>query len=132
MTSVRTLRPGESMPDGFETGFENMPILSNWVWVSEEEEEFTGILMCGPCHGLVYFMRLCIKPGASKMTALLLLRGMLKDCTKRGYRGFFMHVDPTGEEVNRQLIPLCKRAGGFQINRPQVMLTGSVQRAARF
>ncbi len=127
---VRTLRSSDSFPEGFATGYEQMPVMKNWVWVAEEGDEACGVLMGAPMHGLVYLMRLCVRDNAPKTVAFLLLRTFMRDTLKRGFRGYWVHVDPT--EMDRKMIPLVKRAGGFQLLTPQTMLVGSLERAARF
>jgi len=129
--TVRTLRACDDFPEGFNTGYEKMPVMKNWVWVAESEGEVAGILMAAPMHGLVYLMRLCIRDGAEKTTAFLMLRTFMRETAKRGFKGYWMHIDPTGE-VDRKMIPLVKRAKGFQLMIPQVLLTGSIEAAARF
>ena len=131
MTTVRTLRANEPMPEGFATGYENMPFMPDWVWVAESDGEALGVLMAAPCHGLIYLMRLCIKDDAQRMTAFALLRACMRETNRRGFKGFFMHIDPT-KEIDRRFIPTVKKTGGVQLMIPQVMLVGSIERAARF
>jgi hypothetical protein len=132
MIEVRTLMASDTFPEGFSTGYERMPVMKSWVWVAEEDGDTAGVLMAAPMHGLVYMMRLCIRPGAPRATAVRLLRTCMRDCEKRGFKGYWMHVDPTGEEVNRKMIPIVRRAGGVQLHVPQVLLAGSISAAARF
>ena len=120
----------EPMPEGFNTGFENMPFMPHWVWTAEEDGEALGLLMAAPAHGLIYMMRLCVKKGAPSLTALFLLRGCMREAQKRGFKGFFTHVDPTGE-IDRRVLGTCRKSGGVQMLMPQVMLVGSIEKAAR-
>jgi hypothetical protein len=129
--NVRTLRACDAFPEGLNTGFEQMPVMKSWCWVAEEDNEVAGLLLAAPMHGLVYIMRLCIREGAPPATAFLLLRGFLRDTAERGFKGFLMHIDPTGA-VDRKMIPLVKRAKGIQILIPQVMLVGSIEQARKF
>lgn len=126
---TRTLQEGERMPEGFNTGYENMPLMPDWVWIAENGEP-VGVLLAAPCHGLVYMMRLCMKEGTNPAVAARLIRACMKDCESRGFRGYFFHVS-TMSEVERQLVPIVKKAGGVQIPLPQVMLVGSIERAAK-
>lgn len=128
---VRTLKETDPFPEGFATGYEAMPVMKAWVWVAEKDGEVFGVLMGAPMHGLVYLMRLCIRDGAASATAFLLLRAFMRETTKRGFKGYVMHIDPTGA-VDRKMIPLVKRAGGVQLTLPQTMLVGSTGVAARF
>jgi hypothetical protein len=126
---VRNLREGEAMPEGFYTGYEHMPVMRDWAWVAEGEE-ILAILLAAPCHGLVYFMRLCVKQGAGRITAMALIRGCMRDCEKRGFKGYFFHVSGMSQ-VERSLIPIVRKAGGVQITQPQMMLVGPIDEAAR-
>jgi hypothetical protein len=132
MIEVRTLLASDPFPEGFQTGYEHMPVMKSWVWVAEEDGDTAGVLMAAPMHGLIYLMRICIHEGAPPVTAFRLLRACMRDSAQRGFRGFFMHVDPTGTEAQRKLIPLVKRAKGVQMMIPQIMLVGSLEAAARF
>lgn len=129
MICVRTLRKGEEIPGGFATGYENMPVMTDWAWVAEDGVP-VGVLLAAPCHGLVYMMRLCVKEGASQATATILLRSCMKDCNERGFRGYFFHVSTTNQ-VEMDLIPICRKAGGTQIPLPQVLIVGPINKAAR-
>lgn len=131
MITVRNLREKESMPEGMATGYESMPLMPAWVWVVELDGKPQGVVMAAPCHGMVYMMRLCFKEGSDKAMIPRLLRACMKDCRDRGFRGFFFHADPT-KEMDRKLIPLVKRTGGVQLTVPQVLLAGSIERAAKF
>jgi len=130
MISVRTLREGESIPQGFSTGYEAMPIMADWCWVAENGEP-QGVLLAAPCHGLVYMMRVCTKEGANPATAAILIRACMKDCERRGFKGYFFHVSGI-TQVERDLIPVVRKAGGVQITLPQMMLVGSIAKAAKF
>jgi hypothetical protein len=127
---VRTLKPGEALPAGMNTGYESMPIETNWVWVAEEDGKPVGVLMAAGCHGMVYIMRLCI-PKKSRIAAFLLLRACLRDSQSRGFQGFFFHIDPT-METDRHIMLLCRKAGAKQLMVPQVLMVGSVERARRY
>jgi hypothetical protein len=130
MIRVRTLTKGEALPPGFHTGYELMPIMEDWAWIAENGEP-VGVLLAAPCHGLVYMMRVCVKEGANPATAAILIRACMRDCEKRGVKGYFFHVS-TLSQVERDLIPICRKAGAVQVPIPQVLLVGAVDRAARF
>jgi hypothetical protein len=55
----------------------------------------------------------------------------MRDALEMGFKGYFSYIDPQ-RETERALIPLCKRAEGFQITQLQVPLAGSIEKAARF
>jgi hypothetical protein len=126
---VRNLREGEAMPEGFHTGYEHMPVMRDWVWLAEGEETL-AILLAAPCHGLVYFMRLCVKKGAGRATATILIRACMKECDRRGFKGYFFHVSGASQ-VERSLIPIVRKAGGVQITQPQMMLAGPIDEAVK-
>lgn len=122
----------DQFPVGFDTGYETMPVMKSWVWVAEENQETAGVLLAAPMHGIVYLMVLRVRERAPASTLFLMLRKCMRDCLARGFTGFCLHIDPTGDEAMRKIIPLCKRAGGVQMLQPHVFLVGSVERAARF
>jgi hypothetical protein len=130
MIEVRNLRLNEPIPDGFHTGFEGMPVMCDWVWVAEISGRPAGILLAAPCHGLVYMMRLCVKTGENGAVAAVILRGCMKDCKARGFRGYFFHVS-TLEQVERDLVPIVRKAGGVQLPVPQVLMVGPIEKAAK-
>jgi len=130
MIRVRTLEKGEKLPEGFATGFEAMPVMEDWAWIAEDGGP-VGVILAAPCHGLVYMMRVCVKAGANRAAAAILIRACMRDCDKRGMKGYFFHVS-TMSQVERDLIPICRKAGAVQIPIPQVLLVGAVDRAARF
>ena len=98
------------MPEGFSTGYENMPLQTDWVWVAEKDGKPEGVLMVAPCHGLIYMMRLCAKEDASPMVAVCLLRACMRESKRRGFRGFFTHIDPT-KEMDRRISDLPEVRG---------------------
>lgn len=129
--NVRTLMASDDFPEGFSTGYEQMPVMKSWVWVAEEDNEVVGVLLAAPMHGLVYLMRICIHDGAKPTTAFLLLRTCMRDAVKRGFKGFFMHINPT-EKIGTRMMKLVKRAKGIAMPAPNMMLVGSTETAARF
>lgn len=130
MIAVRTLRPGDPFPQGFNTGYEKMPVMKSWVWIAESNDEVVGVLLAAPMHGLIYIMRLCIRDGAPTSTGVSLFRAFMRDALQRGFKGFLAHIDPTKEPA--RFISMCRRAGGRQLSTPQVLLTGWIEKAARF
>lgn len=131
MIHVRTLREEEDFPAHLETGFENMPVMKSFCWVAEHDGRIIGILMAAPCHGLVFLVRVKIKDKAPIATASLLFRKCVRDCNERGFKGYLTYIDPQ-RESERRMIPICRKAGGFQIQDVQVGLVGSFEKAARY
>jgi hypothetical protein len=104
--------------------------MSDWAWLAESENQPVGILLAAPCHGLVYMMRLCLAE-SNPAVGFLLLRACMRECHKRGFKGYFTHLNPMHASEG-QMIPMCKKAGGFTLTIPQVMIAGSIEKAARF
>lgn len=131
LITVRTLRPNEAMPQHLGTGFEQMAVMNEFVWVAEKEKKIVGILMAAPCHGVVFLVRLRTAEDAPTMTVALLFRKCVKDCLARGLKGYFTYVDPN-LEMERRFIPICRKAGGTQIMSVQVGLVGNLEQAAKY
>jgi hypothetical protein len=129
MLTFRVLRSSDPFPDTLNTGYEKMPVMKNWVWVAEESDETVGILLAAPMHGLVYLMVVRTK-GDDGAIFLGLLRQCFKDCIERGFKAFWMHVDPT--KVESRFIKIVRRMGGTQHVDPQTMLSCELGLAARY
>jgi hypothetical protein len=128
---VRTLKPNEAMPQHLGTGFEQMVVMNDFVWVAEKGGKIIGILMAAPCHGVIFFVRLRTEKDAPPMAVTLLFRKCVRDCQERGFKGYFTYVDPS-IEAERKFIPICRKAGGAQITSLQVGLVGRLGDAARY
>jgi hypothetical protein len=131
MVTVRTLREDEPFPQHLGTGFEAMPVMKSFCWVAEHEGRIVGMLMAAPCHGLAFFVRLRVDKGAPISVTSILFRKCIKDCEKRGLKGYFTFIDPS-LDLERRMISICHRAKGFQIPSMQVGLVGRIEDAARF
>lgn len=128
---VRTLAPGEAMPQHLSTGFEHMAVMNDFVWVAEKDKKIVGILLAAPCHGLIFFVRVRTVEDAPHVTAHLLFRNCVRDSLARGFQGFFTYIDPS-LKAERHFISIVLRAGGIKIESPQVGLVGNLESAARF
>lgn len=131
LITVRTLKPGEAMPQHLDTGFEKMAVMNDFVWVAEKGGKIIGILMAAPCHGVIFFVRVRVEKDAPTMTVALLFRKCVRDCKGRGFKGYFTYIDPS-LETERRFIPICRKAGGTQIASVQVGLVGNLEQAARY
>jgi hypothetical protein len=129
--SVRTLREDEDFPSHLDTGFEQMEVMKSFCWVAENEGKIVGILMAAPCHGIVFLVRLRVEKTAPVSATSLLFRKCVRDCHKRGLKGYFTFVDPS-REAERRMISICHRAKGYQVPSVQVGLVGRIEDAARF
>jgi hypothetical protein len=107
-----------------------MPVMNSFCWVAERGGRIVGILMAAPCHGLIFLVRMSIEDSAPKATALLLFRAWIKDSLAMGFKAYFTYINPQGE-VERSMIPMCERGGGFQIQEGHIPLAGSLEKAAR-
>lgn len=119
------------MPQDLDTGFEQMPVMKDFVWVAENHGQITGALLASPCHGLIFFVRVRTQPDAPAMTVPLLFRRAVRDCVKRGFKGYFTYIDPN-RSAERAFIPVCRKAGGIQVTSLQVGLVGRLEDAARY
>jgi len=127
----RSLRASDAFPDALDTGFERMPVMKNWVWVAEENGETLAVLLAAPMHGLVYMMVLRARENCANGILLGLFRQFFKDCVKRGYKGFWFHINPT-KTIERRFIPMIRRMGGTQHIDAQTMLSCELSVAARY
>lgn len=131
MITVRTLKPDEPMPQHLGTGFEQMPVMKDFVWIAERDGKVIAILMGAPCHGIVFLLRVRAEAGAPVMAVRLLFRKCVKDCLARGLKGYFTFIDPSFD-AERRFIPICEKAGGTQVMSLHVALVGKLEEAARF
>lgn len=119
------------MPQHLGTGYEQMPVINDFVWIAEQTGKVIGILMAAPCHGVLFLVRARVEKDAPKITISLLFRKCMRDAVDRGFKGFFTFIDPT-IETERRFIPICQLAGGIQIPTLQIALVGKLETAARF
>jgi hypothetical protein len=119
------------MPQHLGTGFEAMPVMKSFCWVAEKEGRIIGMLLAAPCHGLIFLIRLRVAEGAPVTTTALLFRHCMRDAKAMGFVGYFSYIDP-GRDMERALIPICRRAGGIQDMTLHVPLVGSLEKAASF
>lgn len=131
MIVYRSLRSSDPFPDTLATGFERMPVMKNWVWVAEEDGETLAVLMAAPMHGLVYLMVLRARDNCAEGILLGLLRRCIRDCKDRGFKAFWMHVNPTKRTEGR-FIGIIRRMGGNQHLDVTTMLSCELGVAARY
>lgn len=131
MIHCRTLAEGEQFPQHLNTGFEDMPVMNSFCWVAETGQRIVGALLAAPCHGLIFIVRLKIEEYAPAITASLLLRSLMRDSERMGFKGFFTFIDPS-RETERVLLGICRKAGGKQLENLQVPLVGALNVAARY
>jgi hypothetical protein len=85
-----------------------------WVWVLDVDGTINGVLVASPAHGVAMIWRLVVKPGSSRMALGRLLRAFLRDCRKRGIRGY-LTILTSGRENEERLASILEHSGGRKI-----------------
>lgn len=96
---VRTLRPGEQLPDNLP---HNMPLdfqspQPDWIWIVTSYDRPVAMLIAAPAQTIVYMLRICAAAdGANDGAAalMLLLRTAIREMRTRGYLGYMVNLDP--------------------------------------
>lgn len=130
-TQVRNIEDGDALPESLYTGFEAMPMDSDWAWIAVKKATINGILIAAPCHGIAFIARLVVRKNAPFETLPLLLRKFFRDAKDRGFSGFMTYLDPTRKEESA-LLGLVRKAGGQQITLPQVLVSASFKTLERW
>lgn len=118
----RLLRAKEVIPSNLEAAFDLLgQIDPDWVWVLERDGNIAGILVASPCHGAVLIWRIVVSPGSSQMALGRLLRAFLRDCRKRGVKGYLSFVS-LSREPEKRLAAMMEHAGGKVFARDMVMI----------
>jgi hypothetical protein len=130
-TEVRNVEDGDCLPESLYTGFEKMPMDSDWAWIAVKKATINGILIAAPCHGVVFIARLVVRRDAPFETLPLLLRNFFKDAKGRGFSGFITYLDPTRDEESA-LLRLVRKAGGQQVTTPQVLVAADFNTLGRW
>lgn len=116
---IRTMFAWESLPATLRTGFENLPIDRNWIWVASVNGAIKGAIVAAPAHGMVVMLRIAVDPKASLANRSLLrnlLKNFLADVSSRGYKGYLVCLD-TDRKEEQALSRIVKRAGGRQFGK---------------
>lgn len=79
---VRNLLPNDLIP---KHGLEPLVLDNEWVWVAEKDGQIVGLLIAAPCHHSVFLIRLVAAHNAPHTWVRSILRGVAKDCLRRGY-----------------------------------------------
>ena len=108
--TVRNMRFGESVPTELEL-VHGFVLDYAWVWVLEVRGKVLGALYVAPAHGIAILMRVCLLPTAPSWSLGRLLRKMLEDIDKRGYKGYAVCLDPDRPE-EQKLLRVVARAKG--------------------
>ena len=112
-SGVRNYRAGDVIPPELKAGFELIGKLdADWVWVVEEEGQFSGVLIAAPCHGTAVVYRLAVLPGTRVGLLFKLLRAFLADTRERGCVGYITFVDPN-IPAQAKLKRIIERTGGL-------------------
>lgn len=112
------------------TGFERGAIMREWVWVAMRGLTPIAVILAAPMHSLVYLMVVRAHEPDGERVLLGLFRKCIRDCRNRGFKAFWMHLDP--EKPERRFIKIVRRMGGKQHIDPQIMLSCELGLAARY
>lgn len=126
MMTVRTLRSGEPMPAGIQTGFEGAAMTPEFVWLAEDSDGVAAVLVASGAHQMIFLHRIVAVHAAPPMTILYLLRGAARDCLSRGYIGFILGPLDVKRKPELKLLKIAVRCGGL------VRSSGMVGGAIRF
>ena len=127
--SVRILHPDESLPDW--TNLPTYPSMDrDWIWVVDGPDGIAGILLAAGCHGMVFILRLQMRPGVSRHLLVPLLRKSIADWQERGYKGYVTILDPENP-AEEQLMRIVHRAGGA-LQGKGLVFSGLIDDARRY
>jgi L-amino acid N-acyltransferase YncA len=125
---ARLLRAKEVIPVELEAAFDILGQIDHeWVWVLERDGKIAGILVASPCHGAAMIWRVVVSPGSSQMALGRLLRAFLRDCRKRGVKGYLTFVS-LSREPEKRLASILEHAGGKIFQRDMVMIASPLPR----
>lgn len=131
MIVYRNMAPQDRWGDVLaNTGFEHGRIEPQWVWVAMGNQKPLAVILACPMHSLVYLMVVRAHVPFGKRVLLGLFRKCIRDCRNRGFKAFWMHLDP--EKPERRFIKIVRRMGGKQHIDPQIMLSCELGLAARY
>jgi len=130
-SEVRNLRETDVVPLGFAGPFPaGWKFDCEWAWVAIKDETLVGLLLAGPCHGIVMIQRVSMRPGHPGVL-LALFRRFFRDCSSRGLRGYISYVNFTvGEQ--KKLLRLAVRAHAVVFTEPIVSFGGSLADAGKW
>lgn len=103
----------ERLPEALKEG-ENWELLTldpEWIWLVEHGDQVVGILIAGPCHGLVFIWRVKVLAGAPHWTLGKLFRRFIRDIRKRGCMGYVSFLDIGNRPQEQAIARIAHRAG---------------------
>jgi hypothetical protein len=125
---ARLMRSGEVIPPSLEAGFDILNQLDpDWVWVLDVDGTIKGILVASPCHGAAMIWRIVVAPGSSQAALLRLLRAFLRDCRKRGLRGYLTFIS-LSREPEKRLAAILEHSGGRIFAKDMIMIASPIPR----
>jgi hypothetical protein len=108
---VRNLYKGERLPKFTDlTGFENLAVIPEWVWVAEYYGRIVGAVFACNAHGLLILLRIVTTTYAPAGCLVPLLRQTFRDAKSRGLIGFVAQFQE-GKLNEERLLGICVRAG---------------------
>lgn len=123
-TRVRLLHPGECIP--LDVGFKQLD--HNWAWVNVVNGEIVSAVLACPCHGMVQIVRL-VSDGKHSLVSLL--REVIRECSRRGFKGYIVWLDPERNE-EQQLMRIFERAEAVVTESRLHAVAGSLEKLERF
>ena len=125
---ARLLRAGEVIPSHLEAAFDLLgQIDHDWIWVLDVDGTIKGILVASPCHGAAMIWRIVVSPGSSQMALGRLLRAFLRDCRKRGIKGYLTFVS-LSREPERRLASILEHSGGKIFQKDMALIVSPMPR----
>jgi hypothetical protein len=119
---ARLLRPGETIPENLEAGFELLVQLDcDWIWVLESDRKIKGVLLACPCHGAAFVWRIAVEPDVDNVGVVRLLRRFLSDLKQRGVKGYLTIVDAQ-VATQKRLAGVIRKAGGTEVGQYTLMV----------
>lgn len=125
---ARLMKAGEVIPSSLEAAFDILGMLDpEWVWVLAVDGLIKGVLIASPCHGAAALWRLSVEKGQSNMAVGRLLRAFLRDCRKRGVKGYLTFLTQ-GRPAEDRLASILEHSGGKKIKGGMVLYASPMPR----
>jgi len=115
------------IPEALREGenWEYLTLDPHWVWTVEDAGKMVGILIAGPCHGLVFIWRVKVVAGAPRWTLGKLFRNFIRDLRKRGCLGYMACLNLVDQPRELAIARIALRAGA-SITPTTAIVYGSV------
>ena len=120
---VRNLKAGEQWPDALFMGFEGPMLEREWAFVVEHNGRVCGALLTAPMHGILFLIRVAMRPNAPLAALRALLKYTFESARLRGLQGYMTLINPTTREGSA-LLGLVRSVDGVQWPEPIVLAWG--------